>query len=177
MKKVLALGASNSSTSINKKFATYVANQLDSVEVIVVDLNDFELPLYGPDLEARIGIPKAAQEFNDLLGNVDAIVLSLAEYNGNYTTAFKNIFDWISRIDMKTIFKNKPMFLLATSPGGRGAKNVLDISKNLFPHFGGNIIADYSLANFHQNFSQDGITDSGKREELNRKIGLFQNQL
>ena len=57
MKKILALGGSNSSKSINTTFATYIANQLQDSEVTVFDWNEFVLPLYSPDLEAEIGIP------------------------------------------------------------------------------------------------------------------------
>ena len=50
MKKIIAFGGSNSKNSINKELAAYTANQINNVEVEVLDLNDFELPLYGIDL-------------------------------------------------------------------------------------------------------------------------------
>ena len=51
MKKIIAIGGSNSKKSINKALATYAAQQVAGAEVIVADLNDLVLPLYGVDLE------------------------------------------------------------------------------------------------------------------------------
>lgn len=173
MKKILAIGASNSKKSINKTFATYVANQVENTAITVADLNELELPLYSPDLEAEIGIPENALKFRALIEESDGVILSLAEYNGMITTAFKNIWDWTSRVDMK-IWKNKPMLLMATSPGGRGGANALKVTKELLPHFGGNVIAEFSLPQFHNNFSADGLSDSALKEDLAKKIRLFQ---
>ena len=92
------------------------------------------------------------------------------------TAAFKNLWDWTSRID-KDFWQKKPMLLLATSPGGRGALSVLNTIKTLMPHFGGNVIADFSLPRFHQNFTQEGLKDQVLNADLNKKIELFQQAL
>lgn len=176
MKKILAFGASNSKKSINKTFATFVANKIENATVTVADLNDLELPLYSPDLEAEIGIPENAHKFRALIEESDGIVISLAEYNGMITTVFKNIWDWASRVDMK-IWKNKPMFLMAASPGGRGGANALKVTKELLPHFGGNVVTDFSLPSFFQNFSEEGIKEETLNNDLTNKINLFQNTL
>lgn len=177
MKKVIALGGSNSKKSINKQFATYVANQLEGVEVIVVDLNDLDLPLFSPDLEAENGHPDKAIDFNDLIKSVDGIVLSLAEYNGNQSAAFKNLWDWSSRIDGTEFWRNKPMLLMATSPGQRGGASVLKITNGMMPYFGGNIVAEFSLPSFYDNFTAEGVKDEALNDDLKAKIVLLQNEL
>ncbi len=159
MKHVITFAGSNSKNSINKQLAEYTANQIDDVNVKVLDLNDFELPLYGMDYEIAHGIPDNAQRFLDIIKSSDAIVLSLAEHNGAYAAAFKNIFDWMSRIDNK-LWNEKPMLLMATSPGGRGGSTVLEIAKGRFPYMGANIVAEFSLPSFGQNFSDGKITNS-----------------
>ena len=153
MKKIIAFAGSNSKTSINKQLAVFVANQINNVEVNVLDLNDFELPLYGIDKESENGIPENAHLFLNHIQSCDGIVLSLAEHNGSYSVAFKNLLDWISRINGK-LWSNKPMFLLATSPGARGGASVLEAALNRFPYMGGNIIASFSLPLFNENFSK-----------------------
>ncbi len=173
MKKVVALGGSNSKNSINKALASYAANQLKNVEVVVADLNDFDLPLYGIDLENEQGIPAEASRLDDLIQSADGLVVSLAEHNGSYSTAFKNAYDWMSRINQK-VWKDKPMLLMATSPGGRGGASVLQTAKTSFPFLGGNIIADFSLPSFHTNFSTDGISNEELNASLNEKIKLLQ---
>ena len=173
MKNIVALGGSNSKKSINKTLATYAAKKIEDAQVSVIDLNDFDLPLYGIDLETENGIPEEAKRLNNLLESADGLVISLAEHNGSYATAFKNAFDWLSRIDQK-VWKNKPMLLMATSPGGRGGISVLESAKMTFPHLGGNIIADFSLASFYDNFSENGLKNEALNNDLNQKIELLQ---
>ena len=48
-KKVVAFGASNSSRSINKKLVTYASGLLEGTDVEILDLNDYELPLFSVD--------------------------------------------------------------------------------------------------------------------------------
>ena len=173
MKKIIALGGSNSKESINRSFATYVANQIDNAEVFVVDLNDFELPLYGIDKESKTGFPDDVMRLNNLIESADGLVISLAEHNGSYSTAFKNAFDWLSRLN-KEVWKNKPMLLMACSPGGRGGANVLQAAKSSFPHLGGNIVADFSLPSFYDNYSENGLSNEALNTQLNQKIKTLQ---
>ena len=151
MKKIIAFGASNSETSINKQLATFAANQFQNASVEILDLNDYEMPIFSVDKEKENGIHPLAQEFYDKLGIADLIIISFAEHNGNYSTAFKNILDWTSRINAKT-FQEKPMLLLATSPGARGGSSVLEIANKRFPFQGGIVKGRFSLPSFFENF-------------------------
>lgn len=150
-KKIIAFGASSSKQSINKQLATFAANQFQNVSVEILDLNDYEMPIFSVDKEKENGIHPLAQEFYSKLGTADLILISFAEHNGNYSTAFKNILDWTSRINSKT-FQEKPMLLLATSPGARGGSSVLDIATKRFPFQGGIVKGSFSLPSFYENF-------------------------
>ena len=166
MKKIIAFGASSSKQSINKQLATYTANQFQNVSVEILDLNDYEMPIFSVDKEKENGIHPLAQEFYDKLGIADLIIISFAEHNGVYATAFKNIFDWTSRVNMN-VFQDKPMFLLATSPGPRGGSTVLEIAKNRFPFQGGIIKGSFSLPSFGENFdAEKGITNEELKNEF-----------
>lgn len=172
MKKIIAFAGSNSKHSINKELAVYASSLLESVEVNILDLNDFELPLFGVDLEAEIGQPDTAHKFLEEIKSSDGIIVSLAEHNGAYSAAFKNIFDWTSRIDGK-LWSDKPMLLMATSTGARGGKSVLGIAKDRFPRMGANITSVFSLPSFNDNFSEDGITDKELALELDEALIKF----
>lgn len=176
MKKVIALGGSNSKNSINKMLAAHSASMLKDTEVKVLDLNEFELPLYGIDLETENGIPQDARNLLQEIKDADGIVLSLAEHNGAYSTAFKNAFDWMSRIDGK-LWSEKPMLLLATSPGARGGATVLEIAKGRFPYMGGNIIADLSFPSFYDNFKDGDIVDDNLNKQLQTAVDKLQQTL
>lgn len=174
MKKIIAIGASNSKNSINKQFAHWAAGQLDNSEVEVVDLSKIELPLYSIDIEQASGIPQAALDLKVKIKEADALIFSFAEHNGNYSAAFKNVMDWISRIE-KGIWANKPTLLLSTSPGGRGGKTVLGIAEAAFPRLGAQVAGSFSLPTFAQNFTQEeGITDSGLREDFDEQLRRLQ---
>jgi len=169
--KILAFAGSNSQKSINKQLAAYAASLFENADVEVLDLNDFEMPLFSVDLEKEIGQHEKAKLFLDKIENADILVVSLAENNGNYSVAFKNVFDWSSRIS-KEVFQQKPMLLMATSPGPRGGASVLDIAKNAFPRYGGQIKATFSLPSFNTNFDleQNKISNSELDKELKDTI-------
>ncbi|WP_304198335.1 NADPH-dependent FMN reductase [Flavobacterium alvei] len=149
--KIIAFAGSNSQHSINKKLATYAASLFENADVEVLDLNDFQMPLFSVDKEVVIGQHPLAQAFLDKIATADFLVVSLAENNSNYSVAFKNLYDWCSRINGK-VFQEKPMLLMATSPGGRGGASVLEIAKNAFPRYGADVKATFSLPSFNDNF-------------------------
>ena len=166
MKKIIALGGSSSKSSINKQLATYAANLFQSVEVEILDLNDYEMPIFSADKEKENGIHNLAHDFFAKIGTADFIVLSLAEHNGAYSSAFKNTLDWSSRINNKT-FQQKPMLLLATSPGARGGSSVLDIATKRFPFQGAEVKGSFSLPNFYENFDAvNGIINPELKNQL-----------
>jgi NAD(P)H-dependent FMN reductase len=174
MKKIIALAGSSSRASINKQLANYVAHLFQDVTVEVLDLNDYEMPIFSVDKEKSTGIPPLAHAFYNTIGTADLIVLSLAEHNGAYTSAFKNILDWTSRINAKT-FQEKPMLLLATSPGARGGSTVLEIAKNRFPFQGAILKGTFSLPNFHENFDAGkGIINTELKQDLLKIIQSIQ---
>ena len=174
--KIIAFAGSNSSHSINKKLATFAAGLFKNADVEILDLNDFELPLFSVDREVLMGKPQLAQDFLDKIGSADILVISLAENNGNYSSAFKNLFDWCSRI-RKDVFQDKPMLLMATSPGMRGGKSVLEIAESNLPRYGGNIKAVFSLPLFNENFDIPSgvISNHELLETLKSSVKLLEN--
>ena len=140
--RLLAFAASNSRNSINRALIDHATAQLRQMapgaEIETLDLNDFEMPIYSIDRERAGGIPARAQDFFANIGAVDAILVSFAEHNGFVTAAWKNIFDWMSRIDGQ-LWQGKPVVMLAASPGGRAGANVLASQELLAPHFGADL--------------------------------------
>ena len=174
MKKILVFGGSNSKNSINKKLAIYASKQVNDVKTTIVDLNDYPLPMYGIDLENESGIPENVVKFYALIEAADGIVVSLAEHNGSYTAVFKNLLDWLSRHEAKS-FGEIPMLLLSTSPGGRAGIGVMEAALSRFPRQGANVVGNYSLPSFHDNF-KDGIL-LNEAPEFKSAIESFQNAL
>ena len=177
--KVLTFAASNSRNSINRQLVTYASKLLaerigPDVEIELIDLNDYEMPLYSIDRENESGIPDAAHRFLKQVCEADAILISFAEHNGAYTVAYKNLYDWTSRIEAK-VYKGKPMVLLATSPGARGGRNVLNIALDALPRFGADIRGSFSLSKFNDNFDREAgcLTSAEHIEKLIEALDGF----
>ncbi len=178
MKKILAFAGSNSSGSINKQLVSWFSRQLDPNQVTLLDLNQFELPIFSQDFENSHGIPEAAIELRKVFSKHDAFVIASPEHNSMMPAFLKNIFDWLSRVKVeneKGIFANKPTVLLSTSPGGRGGMTNLENMVKIMPYWGADIKGHYSMASFYENFV-DGEPLAKPRKELlalvNRLKGL-----
>ena len=156
--KIIAFAATTSTQSINKMLVTYVANLVLNAEVEVLDLNDYELPLFSEDVERQIGQPQTATDFIAKLASADALIISFAEHNGLYSAAYKNLFDWCSRQAGRNIYQGKPMLLLATSTGARGGKSVLELATSASPRFGGDVRASVSVPLFDENFDRTSLS-------------------
>lgn len=176
MKKLISIAGSNSQQSINKRLLAHTHSLFEEAEIISIDLNDYVLPMFGVDYEAENGIPPAIKRLDKLLDKADGFIVSLAEHNGTYSAVFKNTLDWLSRTNLK-VWREKPMLLMATSPGGRGGATVLQAAKAYFPFLGGYIVADFSLPNFYDNFSEKELSNHMFREELKQKAILFEEQI
>jgi len=164
--KIIAFAASSSWKSINKQLAVYAASLVQGADVEVLDLNDYELPLFSVDKEEDLGQPQLATDFLGKLEGADAIIVSYAEHNGSYSAAYKNLFDWCSR-QKREIFANKPLVFFATSPGPGGASRVLEAANTSAPFFAGDVKASLSIASFNDNFDVESgvpVNDEIKRQ-------------
>ena len=168
--KILAFAGSNSTVSINKKLVTFASSFFQNDEVEILDLNDFEMPIYKREIELENGIPQKALDFAEKIDACDLILLSTPENNGNFSAVFKNLMDWMSRIRGRKIFGGKPMFLMATSDGGRGGASVLEIAEKRFPYDGAEVLEVFSLPKFSEYFdAEKGIINEEKLKELKEK--------
>ncbi|MCB0444022.1 MAG: NAD(P)H-dependent oxidoreductase, partial [Flavobacterium sp.] len=105
-------------------------------------------------------------------------LISVNEHNGNPSAFFKNVLDWLSRLDRKFL-EGKKVFLLSTSNGARGGMSSLEVVKNMLPRFGAEVIDTYSLASFKENFSveETKITNDEIKNEILQKLHQFEASL
>lgn len=175
MKKVLAFAGSTSSSSINKQLASLASSLVDNAEVELLDMKDHTTILYSTDQEKN-GFPENMQALSTLFDSCDGFVISLAEHNGSYAAAYKNTIDWLSRIN-REVFGNKPMLLMAASPGGRGGASVLEAAKAYYPRLGANIVSTFSLPGFYDNFQDGKLATPELQAQLQSAVTAFQDAL
>lgn len=173
MKKIVAFAGSTSSSSINKQLVTYAGSKLVSFDVTILDLKDFEVPLFSEDYEKDNAYPTGALNFNIALDQADGFIVSLAEHNGTYTAAFKNLLDWVSRKN-REVFRNKQVLLMATSPGAKGGSAVLAAAEATFPYLGSAGITKFSLPNFYDNFKDKVIVNENLDKALSIATRTFE---
>ncbi len=161
--RVLAIPATNSRNGLNRQIVGAAAKLLESGElgveatVDILDLNDFEMPIYSTERQNEGGFPEPAQRFLDRIGSADALIVSFAEHNGSYSVAWKNVFDWASRIDL-AVYQGRRMAMFSTAPGPRGGAGVLEHATLVAPFFGGDVVGSLAIPSFADNFD----TSSGQ---------------
>ncbi|MGZ2370395.1 NADPH-dependent FMN reductase [Ancylomarina sp. YFZ004] len=175
MKKIAGISTSSSSKSINRELLSNALNQIDQSNTSVIDLNQ-NLPIYSIDIEEQHGIPNEIQELFTKLQSYDAYIIAIPEHNGSITALFKNTLDWLSRID-QNIFGKKDILLLSTSPGPNGGKYAIAHVKIFIPFLGGNVVSDFSLGSFYDNYQNETITDKQMNLEYTEALNHFRTVL
>ncbi len=178
MKKILAFAGSNSSTSINHKLVDFVVSQIKGHETRVINLINYPMPMYSEDEEKNNGFPGMIMGLRQEISEVDALIISVNEHNGSWSAFFKNVIDWLSRID-RNFLENKKILLMSTSPGKRGAVSALEFAKEVLPRFGAEITDSFSFPSFYENFSVESNTviDETLLLGLNEVLSTFAHQI
>lgn len=178
MSTILAFAGSNSSTSINHQLVTYLTTQLKETSFELFKLSDLELIVYSEDEQRDNGFPSSINQIYKHIKASEGIIISVNEHNSNPSAFFKNVLDWLSRLDRKFL-DGKKVFLLSASNGARGGMSSLEVVKNLIPRFGGEVIDTYSFPSFKDNFSIENtmISNEEIRKEVLEKLQHFENLL
>jgi NAD(P)H-dependent FMN reductase len=147
MAKILFLAGSARKQSINKKLAILAANIAEQAgaDVTLVDLIDFEMPLYNGDLEVDKGLPENARLLKQLFIEHDGFFIASPEYNGSFSALLKNTIDWVSRPHEASetplvAYKGKVAALGAVSPGRLGGLRGLVPLRMLLGNIGVTVI-------------------------------------
>lgn len=173
-KRILAFAGSNNSASINQQLIEFTASQIKDLNVKVLDIRNWEIPMYSINMDPD-QTPDKITELINLIKDHDGFIISSPEHNGSTPAFFKNIIDWLSRRG-ENVFDKKPIFLMSTSPGPRGGATNLKYLIHSLPYQGATIGATYSLPSFYDNF-KEGKVLGDHLGELHESIGEFKEVL
>lgn len=127
-----------------------------------------DLPLYNED-ERLAGPPPAVRRFKEQLGEFDAILFSVPEYNYSITGVLKNAIDWASRPVDESPLSRRPVAIMGASGGAFGTVRAqlhlrqICVFCNMFPINKPELL----LREPEKKFSDDGhLTDMPTRELL-----------
>lgn len=176
---ILAFAGSARRDSVNKKLlqaAATLARQAGA-EVTVIDLADFEMPLYHGDLEDAQGLPDSVKRLKSLLRKHDRFLIASPEYNSSLTPLLKNTIDWCSRTEADgepalECFQGKIAGLISASPGALGGLRSLRHVREILGNIGVFVVpAQYALANAYEAFDPAGsLTRESARQPLAKVV-------
>jgi chromate reductase, NAD(P)H dehydrogenase (quinone) len=176
--RMLVLGASHSSVSINNRLARLVATVLEEkgAEAELALIEGFDCPFYDFDVERESGIPDGAKRFRERLQAADALVIASPEYNGSMSGAIKNLIDWLSRFRPQP-FNGVQALLVSASPSMVGGNRGLWALRVPLEHLGARVYPDmFSLARAHQSFGEGGrLSSETLQQRLESTLGCFTN--
>ncbi len=173
MATILAFAGSNSSTSVNFKLVRFTTAQLEGHRVQLLNLANFPFPMYSEDYEKEHGFLNSLIELKNDIQSADGIVISVNEHNGNPSAYFKNLIDWLSRLD-RDFIRDSKVLLMSTSPGKRGGIGAHELVDKTLSRFGAEILSTFTLPSFYDNFdTEKGITDDELSKQHQSAIATF----
>jgi len=173
--RVLVLGASLSSRSLNNRLAAFVARLVTEKGGTseLANVGDFDCPFYDHDIEVEAGLPVGAHRFCEHLKAADALIVASPEYNASMPGAIKNLIDWVSRFRPQP-FNGKQALLMSASPSMAGGNRGLWALRVPFEHLGTRVYPDmFSLAQAHQAWEGETLKETAVHDRLDRTLGCF----
>ncbi|MCB0346363.1 MAG: NAD(P)H-dependent oxidoreductase [Bdellovibrionales bacterium] len=176
--KIVALAGSTREKSFNRQALQVAVKgaREAGAEVEVVDLNEFQMPLFNQDLEANQGAPDAVNRLREIFKQSDGMLIASPEYNGSLTPLLKNTIDWISRPaggDPGLVaFSGKTAAILSASPGALGGLRGLVHLRAILS--GINVLVlpqQVAIPSASSAFADDGSIKDEKRNEAMLQLG------
>ena len=129
--------------------------QTVSCEAELINLVDYNLPLYSQVEEETNGIPESVLDLATKIMDLKAFIIVAPEYNGVMPPVLNNAMAWTSRAtkNWRDAFNDK-VVALATHSGGGGQKG-LQAMRIMFQHLGANILAREILTTYEKQLNDD----------------------
>ena len=165
--RILVFAGSARKDALSKRVAraARIALLEAGAEATLIDLADYEAPLYNGDLEAAQGVPPVITQLLALFAAHDGLLIASPEYNGSMTPLVVNTLDWCSRVFAPpaavsglALLANKPVAIVGSSPGALGGLRALFHLRDLLGNLG-MIVIPQQLA---VGKSNEAVTPEGK---------------
>ena len=174
----LFLAGSTRKKSYNRMVASHacqIARDLD-IDAQLVDLTNYELPIYNGDFEAEHSVPEAAIALKQRFQESDGFFIASPEYNSSFSPLLKNTLDWISRSHIEnekplSAYVGKVAGLAAASPGGFGGLRGLVPLRMMLSNIQVTVVPQQvAIARAHEKLEDGIITDSASLAQIKKVI-------
>jgi chromate reductase len=178
MIKILAFSGSGRKDSYNTKVVNIAAQGATEAgaKVTIVDLAEFDMPIFNEDLESKEGMHSGGQKFKRLLIEHDGFLISSPEHNSSYSALLKNSIDWASRqVEGETpmqAYKGKVAGIMGASPGALGGLRGLVSLRMLLENIGVMVLpGQKAVSKVHTLLDDNGHLADEKTQNALKKIG------
>ena len=178
MPTILALAGSARRGSFNHALvsAAAVGARNEGAVVTLLDMNDYQLPLFNQDVESAEGLPENARRLKRLFVEHDGLLISSPEYNGGITPLLKNTIDWVSRKEgdepALVAYRGKLAVVMAASPGALGGIRALPQVATILSGIGVTVLPNrLALGKAEEVFAADGSVKDEKQRKTIEALG------
>ena len=164
MKLAVILGSTREGR-YTERLARWIVAQagVPQVEVELIDLRDYPMPIYNADDHERNGFDEHAARLQRLLSEHQGLLICSPEYNGSLSGALKNALDWASRksdeFKMGEVFGGKVGAIMTESPGSFGGLRCLGHLRSILSILGVNVLpSEIAVSKVGEMFDGDDST-------------------
>lgn len=176
--KILAFAGSLRKGSYNKKLIKIAARGAEEAgaAITIIDLNDFQLPIYNEDDETAKGLPENALKLKKLMQESDGFIIATPEYNSSLPAVVKNTIDWASRKaspdEQELIcFRDKIALILSASPGNLGGLRSLTHLRAILENIYTMVLPEQkAISQANDAFNEDGSLKNPKQEQAVKNL-------
>ncbi len=178
---IVAFAGSTRHGSINRislGFAIEGAREA-GVDVDLIDLKDYPLPLYDADWHSANGVPQIAALLRGKMIAAQGLLIASPEYNSSITPLLKNTIDWLSQPVGDGVgkgggrlpFEGKITGVLSASAGGFGGVRGLPHVAGIFSNLGAIVLPIVAVPGGDKLLNADGTAANERAANSLRALG------
>lgn len=152
------LSGSSRKASMNRKLVAAIAQifTYGGADAQIIDLNDYDMPIYNGDYEDVNGVPEVAQKLIKTLTACDGVFIATPEYNGCMPALLKNTIDWTSRVGLEQ-FTGPVYGIGSATPGALSGIMALRQLHFILNRLGAQVVpTQLGVGHYGQAFSEAG---------------------
>jgi NAD(P)H-dependent FMN reductase len=177
--KILVIPGSVRTGSFNVRLAAAITKELvqSEADATRISLEDFPLPIYDGDLEAKQGVPPAAIDLKRMIGTQHGVVIVTPEYNASTPPLLKNALDWVSRVRERgeaplRAYHGRPFAIAAASEGKFGGMRSLMALRQILTLGCGATVIPQQMALSHADQAFDELDQFNDERDTKAMQGL-----
>lgn len=145
--------------------------ELDGHSVDLLDLNDFDFPIFHERLKFLKDPSKQVVDFAERIRKADGVIMVTPEYNGSFPASLKNVIDLLTED-----WKKKPIALSTVSGGAfGGSQTLVSLLFTLWKIRGWVVGGPMQVPSIKDNFKEDGTPNDA--EAWARRTTAFLDEL